>query len=757
MPAPTPEQRAGELLARLAELAFVCTGSNDLAALVDIAAETCREAVGGRAWRFLSVDESSGALTAGPPGSGGPPVLPEPGGLLESMLAHEAPLLAVQGRVGDPKLERALWPAGTPDAVMAWPVLASDTLRGVLLVALDAMPDAMPGANPGGELVARIACDQLALALERQALAEARARQAEAMSQVEERAHSGEALFSELIAVVAHEIRTPLTSIKAYTETLIDAPDTAFEQRRAFLTVIDEECDRLARLVSDALDLSRLEAGHRALKLTTMRPGAFVEDLKCTVEPEAARHGVRLVTELDPALGEVEGDPDLLKQLVLNLLGNALKFSPNGAPVTIRARAEGGEWQLDVVDAGVGIPEELLDRVFERFYRVELKGGRRVPGTGLGLAIARHIVDLHGGRIWAENAPGGGSIFSLRLPLRQLAPESVCAVARSLGGREDVRRLLGAAVDMVGEQMASEIVSVLLVDPEIGDLVVSAARGLDEAAYARRLSYRGGVAGAAIRVGRPLLVDNVETDRRIHKQSHPQYFTKSLLCVPIQVAGEIIGVLNVNNKVSREEFDESDRALLASLTDRLTAALQRAQAYPDAPSVVQEACGALQSLARPRRDLLAGRRELGHYAFEIARRLALEPAECARIALLAGGDPANQAGITRPDASGTDEGGADEAAARSAILVARAERMDGAGWPRGLAGGAIPLGARVLAVLDSFEALTRARAYRSALPVDEALGALDAGAGRAFDPRVLGALRATLEDDGRLGDRREVA
>jgi len=738
MPAPTPEAKARELLARLAELSFACTRSNDLAALVDVAAETCLSAVGGRSWRFLSVDESSGALTSGPPDSGGRAVLPESRGLLESMLAREAPQVAVQGKAGDPTLERSLWPAGLPDAVMAWPVLSADTLRGVLLVALDAPPD----ANPAGELVARIACDQLALVLERHALAAAHARQAEAMSQVEERANSGEALFSELIAVVAHEIRTPLTSIKAYTETLIDAPDTAFEQRRAFLTVIDEECDRLARLVSDALDLSRLEAGHRALKLRTMRPEAFIADLKDTVEPEAARHGVRLETALDPALGEVEGDPDLLKQLVLNLLGNALKFSPNGAPVTIRARMDGCEWQLDVVDAGVGIPEELLDRVFERFYRVELKGGRRVPGTGLGLAIARHIVELHGGRIWAENAPGGGSIFSVRLPLRQLAPESACAVARALGGREDVRRLLGAAVDMVGEQMASEIVSIQLVDPATGDLMVTAARGLDEAAYTRRMPYRGGVAGAAIRAGQPLLVNNVETDRRIHKPSHPQYFTKSLLCAPIQVAGETIGVINVNNKASREEFDEADRALLATLVERLTAALQRAHAYPGAPSLVQEACDALKSLARPRRDLLAGRRDLARYAFEIARRLALPPAECARIALLAGGD--------RADAT-------DDAAARSAILVARGERMDGAGWPRGLAGGAIPIGARVLAVLDGFEALARARAYRAALPVDEALNALDASAGRAFDPRVLGALRATLEDDGRLGARREVA
>ncbi len=736
------------MLSRLAEVAFACARSNDLPALVHAAAETCREVVTGAESCFLAVDEESGALALGAPGGGGAVVLPAPGGVLEWMLVHEAPVRAQAGRAGDPTLETALWSQGDPAEVLAWPLHAGDRLRGILLVALagEAAPDSM------GESIARIACDQLALALERHALTAAHSRQSQAMAQLEERAQAGEALFSELIAVVAHEIRTPLTSIKAYTESLIDAPDTAFEQRRSFLTVIDEECDRLARLVSDALDLSRLEAGHRALKLKSMTPEAFVSDLMSTVEPGAARHGVRLLTDLGPGLGAFEGDPDLLKQLALNLLGNALKFSPKGAPVTMRARALEGDWQLDVIDAGVGIPEDQLDRVFERFYRVELKGGRRVPGTGLGLAIARHIVELHGGRIWAESAPGGGSIFSVRLPVRQLAPDSVCMVARSLAGRDDVQRLLTAAVGMVGDVMAAEIVSVLLVDPEVRDLVVTASRGLDESVHARHVPYRGGVAGAAIRAGQALLVNDVETDRRIHKKSHPQYFTKSLLCAPIQVAGETIGVINVNNKASRAEFDEADRVLLDTLVERLAAMLQRAHAYPDAPGIVDEACESLRAVARTRRDLLAGRRELARCAFEIARRLGLDPAEGTRVALLAGAGPEQG-----HDAWVSDPIDAAEVAARSAILVARGERMDGGGWPRGLAGRAIPMGARILGVLDGFEALTGGRAYRAAYPVEAALASLDASAGRAWDPQVLAALRATLEQDGRLDGQREVA
>lgn len=429
MPARTPStgsSRSQGAVSRLAEVAFACARSNDLPALIELAGEACRESVGGREWRFLSMHADSGALTLGAPETGGPTVLPEPGGALEWLLAHEAPLAADASRTGDPSLESELWTA-PPAAVVGWAVATTDVLRGLLVVALErplsADADAAVLATP------RIVCDQLALALERHALAGACARQAGTMAQLEERAQSGEALFSELIAVVAHEIRTPLTSIKAYTESLIDAPASEFEQRKSFLTVIDDECDRLARLVSDALDLSRLEAGHRSLKPRTIAPSAFVADLLTTLEPEAARHKVTLVAEVDPALAAIEGDPDLLKQLMLNLLGNALKFSPQDGEVIIRARAQGACWRLDVQDAGVGIPEDQLDRVFERFYRVELKGGRRVPGTGLGLAIARHIVEMHGGTIHAaSDGPGTGATFRVRLPL-VARPDVVADVA----------------------------------------------------------------------------------------------------------------------------------------------------------------------------------------------------------------------------------------------------------------------------------------------------------------------------------------
>ncbi len=763
-------------LLRLAQAALAFRSSGDLPALTGIFGETASECLGGYAWRFFLVDPQSGALRhAGPAAKGDGPDrvhLPEPGGALEWLLAYEAPLVARADERGAPGLERALWPR-VPEAIAGIPVHGSATLHGLLIVALDGAPPVpavsnapvgfpAPGVPSEALLTARALADQFALALEREALARRLEGERERMSRLELKANAGEELFSELISVVAHEIRTPLTSIKAYTESLIDAPAGEFEQRRDFLTVINDECDRLARLIGDALDLSRLEVGQRALKVKPCDPRALFEDLALTLEPELAKSGLSLVTGVGAELTDLEADLDLLKQLLLNLVGNAIKFSPRAATVTLEARADGPAWTLSVRDTGGGIPEDQLDRVFERFYRVELKGGRRVPGTGLGLAIARHIVDLHGGTIRADNAPGGGSVFSARLPRRQLAPVSVRRVSRELAQRADVRGLLDDAIAAIGEVMEAEIVSILLVDPDEGDLFVATARGLADAARARRMHYRGGVAGAAVHAGRPLLINNIETDRRIARRNHPQYFTKSLLCAPLTVSGQTVGVINVNNKASREEFDEHDLVLLSGLIERLAGALNRAHAYPDAPQVVAEARAAVRSIGRVKRDLLVGRSELGRCAGAVARRVGLAPDIAALVGRLAGGagPQALASGLGLAPAPAPAPAPAAEpgfAAEARGILLARAERLDGSGHPAGLRADAIPLGARILAVMDEFERLTQARPYRGALPVEDALAVLVQDGGRRYDARVVQALASVLSDEGLASDQKEAA
>ena len=713
-----------------AAAAFALATSGDVAAHIDVCARAAQAAVGGTAWRLDHLDAETGALRAG--AHDGPMILAEPGGGLEWLLRHESPLLRED-------TSSEAFGTGRVAAVLGLPVRAGNVLYGFLRIALPALPAA--GVAASSMATARVFADLCALALERHARARTLARQSALMAALEGKADAGETLFSDLIAVVAHEIRTPLTSIKAYTETLIDAPNDEFERRREFLHVIDDECDRLGRLVGDALDLSRLEVGLRLLKVKPVAPWSMLEDIAQALEPDASRHKVALVLEVGAAIADVEADGDLIKQLLFNLVGNAIKFSPEGTTVTLRAEPAGdGAWRLSVTDQGSGIPEDQLERIFERFHRVELKGGRRVQGTGLGLAIARHIVDLHGGRLWVENAPAGGSIFAALLPRRQLAPAPVRAIAAALAGRADVADLLDAAMGMIAEVMEADIVSTLLVDADAGDLRVAAARGLDESARARRMHFRGGVAGAVLSAGQPIRVENIETDHRFAKKSHPQYSTKSLLYAPLAVGGVTVGVVNVTDKRSRAEFDEADLELLTSLVGRISVALSRAHAYPDSAAVIAEAKASVQSVARVKRDLWLGAAALARHARLVAGQMGLDAAITETMVRLAAGEDA------LPGAADARE-----------LLLARAERLDGSGRPFGLVGRAISLGARILGVIDEFECLTHGRPYRTALTVDEALLALRADAGTKFDGAVIEALAASLAAEGWTGDAREEA
>jgi K+-sensing histidine kinase KdpD len=321
-----------------------------------------------------------------------------------------------------------------------------------------------------------------------------------------------------------------------------------------------------------------------------------------SLRPLAAQRQVDLQVSAEDGL-EVQADPDLLRRLFVNLISNAIKFAPEGGHVRVHARVEGENWSAMVEDDGPGIPAADLPRVFERFFRGHRDGEQQVDGTGLGLAIARGITELHGGRLWAESPEAGGTRFYLTMPRHQMASARARRIARQLLGREDLRELFDATVEMVAATLDAGIVSMMIVDPETGDLFIAASRGLESGKLdRRRVAMRSGVAGSVAAWGRPVLVDNIETDRRFRRLNHPQYHTKSLLSIPIKVEGEVMGVVNVSNKISRQAFDENDLGLLAALVERVGSAVERAYAYPDIGRVVEEAVEAIRSITRLKHD-----------------------------------------------------------------------------------------------------------------------------------------------------------
>ena len=224
-------------------------------------------------------------------------------------------------------------------------------------------------------------------------------------------------LKSDFLGNVSHELRTPLAAVKGYVDNLLDGvAGPLTDKPRHYLSRVLDNAERLSRMVSDLLDLTRIEAGKIELLSQALPLADVVCDAIEGLRHVAAARGVRVTVDLDPC-PLVWADPDKVHQVIANLLANAIKFSPPGAEVVVTACPDaGGLVRLAVEDAGPGVPAAERERVFDKFYQVGRIEGERLPGTGLGLTIARHLVELHGGRLWVEDATRGGAKFVVLLP-----------------------------------------------------------------------------------------------------------------------------------------------------------------------------------------------------------------------------------------------------------------------------------------------------------------------------------------------------
>jgi two-component system sensor histidine kinase BaeS len=217
----------------------------------------------------------------------------------------------------------------------------------------------------------------------------------------------------ELIGNVAHELRTPLASIKGYMEGLIDG---VLPAEAATFQQVYREADRLQRLVHDLQELSRVEAGAYELNLRPTAPERLVDGVVARLGHQFEEKGVVLEIGVHSDLPAVRADEDRIGQVLLNLVGNALQYTPSGGQVSLVARREGDRVRFSVEDTGVGIPPEHLPHIFERFYRVDKSRSRAGGGSGVGLTIAHHLVEAHGGQIQAaSDGPNQGSTFSFTL------------------------------------------------------------------------------------------------------------------------------------------------------------------------------------------------------------------------------------------------------------------------------------------------------------------------------------------------------
>jgi two-component system phosphate regulon sensor histidine kinase PhoR len=226
-----------------------------------------------------------------------------------------------------------------------------------------------------------------------------------------------ERVRQDFVANVSHEFKTPLTAIQGFAETLLAGALDDPNNNRRFLEIIRDHATRLARLTDDLLKLARIEAGKLEIEFSAVGLTDLIEGCAETALLKASRKQITLEIDNPPGLPAVRGDASLLRDVLQNLLDNAIQYTPAGGRIQVSATAGAREAVITVADTGIGIPVTEQERIFERFYRADAARSREAGGTGLGLSIAKHIVEAHGGRLWVESTVGSGSRFSLSIPL----------------------------------------------------------------------------------------------------------------------------------------------------------------------------------------------------------------------------------------------------------------------------------------------------------------------------------------------------
>ncbi len=763
------EGSAFRLLPGLSSLSFAVQSAFDASGLVAAVAQHVLELAQADSFTLLLLDYETGELQGdhferGVVGSRGQcRVTPRPGSFLSQILRRET-LIVEDSATLDEADWRELGQGGNlPEALVGVPIIVGTSLLGVTLLGFHRPLRASSRRRRAILFLA----DQIGLAVDRIRTHAELEQKTVRLEEASASLRRIDEMKSELISVVSHELRTPLTSIKAYTETLLDnIKNPAFQLHEKFLGIINEECDRLTRIVNDVLDLSRMDSGRRRIKAESLNLDRLLDEVLPTVEPQLLAKSLTVNRAFAPGLPSLEADADLLKQVLVNLINNAAKFSRESTAVTIHATTVGERMQIIVEDRGMGIPQDKLSRVFERFYRVEEGGAERVGGSGLGLAIVKSVVELHGGTIRVESELGQGSRFVLELPLIQRGFRNLMRSLEPFFETPELRTLLSSAVEMVAEVMDARNVSIMFFNEDGTELHIRAAHGLDPDMVARaRVKTGASIAGWVAQTCENLLVNDIENDRRFRKLNHPQYETKSLLCVPLRISGEVVGVVNVSSKSNGQPFDPDDLSLLVAISKRVGTALERVRSS-GVSGDVYTTLNTIRTVIRAKRSYaLWSSRRAFKLATDLGRKLGIPEDELevlgyvARVhdvGMLAVGEDLIQSSRrwTQQERRRVETHPRDgvrvlqpiEFASRvNEIILSHHEWWDGHGYPRGLRGDDIPLASRILAAVDAFEAMTLGRPYRDAMSEAEALAEIRRCSGTQFDPEVVAELERILQ------------
>ncbi len=569
-------------------------------------------------------------------------------------------------------------------------------------------------------------------------------------------------LQGRFVAMASHEFKTPLTSITAYTDVLrTQLTDDEFPHAWEFLDVIKTEADRLLRMVNRILDFTRMEYGAEMMTREPTALAPLVDDTVRGLRPAIEDKNLRVEVHSAANVPRAEINADLIRQVLVNLIGNAVKFTPREGSITVSIEETESAVAVSVADDGPGIAAKDVRRVFREFYRAD-GTTEREEGTGLGLTIARHIVNLHGGHIEVRRHESGGADFRFLVPKETGAADSLPLEMGSQASPTEVRSLVDELLRLIAELTGSRAVAVLLRDGN-GALVPAGAMGWDTAACEVRPIIENVGWTRFMQAGRAVTDPNTISRDLNWCPDNPG--GNQHMFAPLGAGDSTLGVVITGRRREKGNYSEADLAQLTILADVTKAALHgmntsvgrtveavRLLLKIRRTGVPTSTPEALDLLARLARRLGVG--ETGTRRMQYAA--ALHDAGMARVEdeIVLGGsalDLDERDEVERHVEQGVDLMGPllpDEAT--TDIIRHHHEKFDGTGYPSGLMANEIPLGARLLAVIDAWFSLTRDRSFREGLLPAAALNEIQSHVNTQFDPQVVQEFQAVLESVGIL-------
>lgn len=609
---------------------------------------------------------------------------------------------------------------------------------------------------------------QAATAVESAEVYDHLARKNAELSLASEKLDSLAEMKNQFVANVSHELRTPLTSISAYTELLENQMDSmTIEMRTEFLKVINQQSAKLSEIIDDLLNLGQVSSGKTQVQAVETDLVALIRRLEDSWRSRALEQDIIFKVDSELESIRLPIDSILFQQLVGHLLSNAFKFTDAGGRITMRVEEKGNAVRLQVSDTGIGIPEDKLGAIFDRFYQVDGSSTRQHNGQGVGLAICRDIVSHHDGRIWADNIETGGTCFTVVLPRRPVvvqATDGHTAPGTPFEPGEFLQRIM----HWVSESMGVETATLMMPDEQGDHLRIMAGIGVSDSVVQSAQVRRGrGFAGKVWVSHQTLLIEDVTVDQGAGKDiSEPRYSTPSLLCVPLLKGKELVGVLSVNNKTNGCALDGDDAVFLESLAPQLTSLLLRFRRWQKDVSDFQSVREALRMTTAVGHVRHQGIRQICQkVCLDSARAISLPEDELEHLAFslqyydvgLSTVPPQllNKPGPFEPHEKVLMQkhvhAGLEilaplqpDSKVRQMILYHH-ENYDGTGYPMGLTGESIPLGSRLVRLADTLAALLCPRPWRGAYTVNQALAEMRSGIGTVFCPRMADVFLAQAE------------